>query len=136
MAGIAEEVLLSLQLEQPVLILGGFGGCAKMLADFLETSTTPWLCELTLENACADKAYEALIKDSAHRAQLATRYDELQQSLMVLRTRIREGQDILGVPTHLFFQALSNESPRRAIRVARKVANLLKSSELTPASHQ
>ena len=36
LAGIAEEALLSLQAEQPVFLLGGFGGCARDIAEALD----------------------------------------------------------------------------------------------------
>jgi hypothetical protein len=35
MPGVAEEALLSLQSEQPVFLLGGFGGCARDIAETL-----------------------------------------------------------------------------------------------------
>jgi len=34
--GVLEEVLISLQQQQPVYLIGGFGGCARMIADVLE----------------------------------------------------------------------------------------------------
>ncbi len=118
MAGIAEEVLLSLQLGRPVLILGGFGGCAKLLADFLVTPDADWPCELTLEGACTDQAYEALIDYAARRDQLAACYNDLRQRLTALQTQIEAGQDIYGVSADLFRQALTDDSARRAIRLA------------------
>jgi hypothetical protein len=125
MAGIAEEVLFSLRLERPVLILGGFGGCARVLADFLKEPNADWPSVLTLDDACRDPAYAALITDVAHRGQLAARYDDLQQSCTALRTNIHAGRDIHGVPVQTFLSALTEESARRAIRMACDVANSL-----------
>jgi hypothetical protein len=34
--GVLEEVLCSLQQQQPVYLVGGFGGCARMVADLLQ----------------------------------------------------------------------------------------------------
>lgn len=41
MPGIAEEALLSLQARQPLFIVGGFGGCARDLAETLQL-VDPW----------------------------------------------------------------------------------------------
>ena len=38
--GIAEEALLSLDSEQPVFLLGGFGGCARDIAEALDLAPT------------------------------------------------------------------------------------------------
>lgn len=48
MPGIAEETLLSLQIRQPLFLLGGFGGCARDIAETLglvplwAASRPPW----------------------------------------------------------------------------------------------
>lgn len=50
MPGIAEEVLLSLQARQPLFLLGGFGGCARDIAETLKLiepsafSRPAWKC--------------------------------------------------------------------------------------------
>lgn len=41
MPGIAEEVLLSLESNQPVFLLGGFGGCSRAIAEILGV-VEPW----------------------------------------------------------------------------------------------
>ena len=41
MPGIAEETLLSLQSGQPIFLLGGFGGCARAIAETIGL-VTPW----------------------------------------------------------------------------------------------
>ena len=41
MPGIAEEALLSIQAEQPVYLLGGFGGCARDIAEIVGLAE-PW----------------------------------------------------------------------------------------------
>lgn len=40
MPGIAEETLLSLQARQPVFLLGGFGGCARSIAETIGLADT------------------------------------------------------------------------------------------------
>jgi hypothetical protein len=42
MPGILEEVLVSIQANKPFVLLGGFGGCAAVLARFLEGMDRPW----------------------------------------------------------------------------------------------
>ena len=42
MPGIAEEALLSLQSEQPLYLMGGFGGCARDIAETIGL-TEPWV---------------------------------------------------------------------------------------------
>ncbi|MGZ9569549.1 hypothetical protein ACVTTK_09290 [Alcaligenes nematophilus] len=41
MPGIAEEALLSLQVQQPLFLMGGFGGCARDIAETLGL-VAPW----------------------------------------------------------------------------------------------
>ncbi len=41
MLGIAEETRLALEAGQPLYLLGGFGGCARDIAESLELAT-PW----------------------------------------------------------------------------------------------
>ena len=125
MAGIAEEVLFSLQEQCPVLILGGFGGCARVLADFLQAPDADWPEALTLDDACRDPAYKELIKDEDHRRELAAHYDELRQRLTLFRSELHAGQNLYGAPAHLLRSALTDESARRAIQLARQVAQSL-----------
>ena len=112
--------------ETPVLILGGFGGCARVLADFLKKLDAPWPEALRLEDACRNPAYEALIKDDEHRRELAARYEELQQRLTSFRANLHAGQDLYGAPASLLLSALTDESARGAIRLARQVARSLR----------
>jgi hypothetical protein len=41
MPGVAEEALMSIRAEQPLYLIGGFGGCARDIAETLGL-TTPW----------------------------------------------------------------------------------------------
>ena len=128
MAGIAEEVLFSLQSERPVLILGGFGGCARVLADFLKKPDAPWPETLKLEDACRNPAYDELIKNDEHRRELAARYEELKQRLTSFRANLHADQDLYGAPASLLLSALTDESARGAMRLARQVARSLRGS--------
>ena len=49
MAGVLEEVAYSLAQDKPILVLGGFGGCARVLADFLAKQNAPWPARLSLK---------------------------------------------------------------------------------------
>jgi hypothetical protein len=125
-AGIAEEVLFSLIHEKPVLILGGFGGCARVLADFIKDPDAPWPEELTLADARQDKKYDDLIDNYDRRVALTKRYDELKQRVTDLRKEVHEkkdkDEDILGVPSETFLAALNETSPSRAIKRAQEAA--------------
>ena len=123
MAGIAEEVMFSLKLEKPVLILGGFGGCARELADFLATEDAPWPKSLTLADACESDTYQALIKGDKHRASLQARYDELEQHVTQMRTEIHHGQQVNGVSAETLMKALSIESSSRAIKLVTELVD-------------
>lgn len=122
MAGIAEEVLFSLRYEKPMLILGGFGGCARILADFIKNPDGSWPEELTLADACCNRQYEDLIEDDDRRVDLTNRYDQLKDLATNLREELyqRKHKDILGVPANLFVAALSETRASRAIGLARE----------------
>lgn len=47
--GIAEELVTTLKANKPYLILGGFGGCAALLAEFLVDVRKEWPRALTFE---------------------------------------------------------------------------------------
>lgn len=124
MAGIAEEVFFSLKLKKPLLILGGFGGCARVLADFLLDLEARWPKALTLEEASKHKTYAERIENDAHRSRLATRFEDLKASVTKLREDLQAAPDIFGVPSSTLREALETTSPRRAIGLAQEAARL------------
>ena len=69
MPGIAEEALLSLQSGQPVFLLGGFGGCARDIAEALGLADTwagsreRWQGRLELEGYGPDSLNNGLSPD-------------------------------------------------------------------------
>lgn len=123
MPSIAEEVLFSLKYDKPVLILGGFGGCAKILADFLVDAAAPWPEALTWETACEGPSYLERIADDAHRSRIADRFTELQSLLTKLQDDLHANKsDLCGVRPELFEQALRTTSAGRAVELALIVA--------------
>jgi hypothetical protein len=51
--GIAEEVLTTVRAGKPLLLLGRFGGCSKLLADWLLEPAAPWPAALTYDGELA-----------------------------------------------------------------------------------
>lgn len=125
MAGIAEEVLFSLMQEKPVLILGGFGGCARVLADFIANPHAAWPEVLTLTEVCRSEDNNTLIMNDNHRAYLAKRYNELERYITNLKHKIHEKTtaDLYGVPIDKFRTALQATSVGHAIKLAQEVAH-------------
>jgi hypothetical protein len=124
MAGIAEEVLFSLKQGKPTLIFGGFGGCARVLADFIANQNAAWPEALTLVDACKSPKYSELIEDYT-RPRLADRYDELEQLVTQLRTDLDKGQDIFQIPTDIFREALEVTSARQVMQLVEKAVIIL-----------
>ncbi len=124
MAGIAEELLCSLEQEVPTIILGGFGGCAQLIAEYLSSKKEEWPEQLTFTYCCESPDYLALVEDQNKEA-LKNQYDRLIENCSVLRDQLRSGNSISGVPNELFLEALQEQSARVAIRIAGTAANSL-----------
>ena len=125
MAGIAEEVLCSIEADKPTLILGGFGGCARVLADFLDTPGADWPQIITLEKVCEDPKYQEIIVDDYHRQGLSQRYEALKQGLTEFKMRLETGSALWnwGISVETFQKILRETSPRRAIRLVQEGIN-------------
>ena len=128
MAGIAEEVLCSLEANKPTIILGGFGGCARVLADFLKHPSAPWPQELTLEQACQDPKYRKLITNHTERRHLANRYQALKDNLTDWRTTLGQKKGRWGIDTDTFQGLFETTSPRHAIQLVQKGIHSLSSA--------
>lgn len=120
MAGILEEVAVSLEYEKPVLVLGGFGGCARLLAEFLADENAPWPAQLTLA-ACADPERDGLLTDS-ERNKLDERFEQAKTRLTEFRSRLSSNDTVNGVSTELIRDALLEETARRVISSSATVA--------------
>ncbi len=79
--GIAEEALWAIQEGQILVVLGGFGGCAALLADYLRTPKSPWPDELTLERCIAEKQLDAPWVSPELLAEHEPRFAALRQQL-------------------------------------------------------
>jgi hypothetical protein len=90
--GIAEELLMSIRAEKPVLLLGRFGGCSKLLADWMLVPGAAWPSALTYDGELAwrkqkgrDQAWlQAGTDETARRA----RYAALEHELSAFRARL------------------------------------------------
>jgi len=124
MAGILEEVSFSLKHQKPVLILGGFGGCARLLADFLRKKNAAWPEQLNL-SACADPERDALLTD-AERQHLEDRMDETEGLVSEFRKAIHVDESVNGLSSKLIRDALLDENSRSVINAAAEAAEKLK----------
>lgn len=142
--GIAEEVEASLHrgtskakprrsapYTQPFIILGGFGGCAGLLAKFLEDPSSDWPRQLGFEAAeSKDESFRRLLKHSGARDKAYARFEELEATLRAFRDhlwRLSDGDDVFachGSPTRKdFLEALSPSSSTALINAVMKVAH-------------
>ncbi len=122
MAGILEEVAFSLEHGKPVLILGGFGGCARLLADFLADANAPWPDELSLA-ACADAERDELLTDT-ERENLHQRFEQVKAQLAEFRAKLFNDESVNGIPAKLIQEVLHVETPRRVVHAAAEAARM------------
>ncbi len=122
MAGILEEIGCTLRLNKPLIILGGFGGCARVIADFLNDLEATWPEPLSL-SACADPERDALLTDS-ERTTLENRIQEAERLLTEFRAKLYSEDSINGISTQLIRNALLDENSRSVIsKVAEAAAS-------------
>lgn len=119
--GILEEVACSLDQDKPVLIVGRFGGCAAMLAEFLEDPSRPWPNELKLS---ADQNGERILVE-AQKEELTSRFAAIRQKLEDYRTAIHSSPTANGLPSELIRRALKEDTMRIAINIAAKAAAIV-----------
>ena len=124
MAGILEEVGYSLEHDKPVLICGGFGGCAGLLATFLAHKNAPWPDKLSLA-ASADAERDCLLED-AEKKSLTARFTNIQSRLTEFRKAIHKKPTANGISSEQIQRALSDESARSVINIAAAVAEDLR----------
>lgn len=125
--GIAEELLASLERPraglagsrgygQPVIILGGFGGCAAALAEVLGTADAPWPAVLT-----AAEPNTKGLPDPA-------RFKTLRSTVLAFRSHLHDPAAGPLFPTapaldrDRFFALLWEGSPSAVVRQVREVA--------------
>ncbi|MEI7462320.1 MAG: hypothetical protein WCK15_23235 [Pirellula sp.] len=125
-AGILEEVVCTLELNKPLLVLGGFGGCARLIADFLKNDAAEWPEALSLA-ASADTERDASLS-IAERDDLNHRMTHVREVLAKYRKAIhdKDKTTVHGISTTLIQSALTEESTRVAINVVGESASSLK----------
>lgn len=120
MAGILEEVVYTLKFKKPLLVLGGFGGCARLLADFLHDPAAEWPKQLSL-SASADSERDALLTDN-ERQQLNDRLTEAERLVTEFRTALHKDEAVNGLSSKLIREALSDDNSRSVINAAAQAA--------------
>jgi hypothetical protein len=122
MAGILEEVGCSLLQGKPVLIFGNWGGCAKVIADYLYDTELPWPGPLS-PNASADPIRDASLPPDLE-ASVAEYFRRIQASVESYRAALHSEDVVNQIPSKLALDALKAETARDAIRLATEAARL------------
>jgi hypothetical protein len=123
MPGILEEVALSLAIGKPVVVLGGFGGCSNLLADFLAKKNARWPDRLA-PAASADPERDKLCSESK-RKELNRHFQQAKKSLLDFRSRLHSEESVHGLPSNLLNKALHEENARRAVHLVAAAAHQL-----------
>jgi hypothetical protein len=118
--GILEEVTLTLKHRKPLLICGGFGGCARLIADFLADDDSAWPREFTLQGIeDADPSQWS----SDDRNQVELRLTEAESQLRQYRKALHTEESLSGVPVSLASQCLTEQSPASFVKLVSTVAH-------------
>lgn len=120
MSGILEEVGYSLAQKKPLLILGGFGGCARVIADFLADESAPWPDTLSLNIGPDYPHSEALTRDA--RDVLTQRFETVKAGLNDYRSRLHEGDDVNGIGNAIAREALMSDNGRKVTALVAEAA--------------
>lgn len=116
MPGILEEVGYSLALKKPVLILGGYGGCAGLIAKYLTSPDEPWPEALALNTA------QFNLLDEATREDLEQRFDRIRADLTDYRIRLSDGESLNGLSADTAEKALTAEAGHTIATLVSKAA--------------
>lgn len=123
MAGILEEVAYSLEHNKPTLVLGGFGGCSRLIADYLVDEDASWPNELGLE-ASANAERDSLLT-TKQKALLADRIDTVKNQLAEFRKSIWHNEKTIGIESKVIQESLRDDNARRVINRAAAIAESL-----------
>ncbi len=85
----------SLAYGKPVLVLGGFGGCASLIAKFLLDIKATWPAELS-PDSCKDDDRNA-VADAGEMQALRNRFVTLQDRFREYRNQLHCGGTIYGL---------------------------------------
>ena len=98
MPGIAEEALLALRAKQPVFLVGGFGGCARDIAETLEIvepwagSRSTWQGRELFNGYTAGDLYNGLTPVENRQLAGTQHVDQAITLVMIGLRRLRQGQ--------------------------------------------
>lgn len=115
--GILEEVACSIEEGRPVLVIGGFGGMAGEIANFLRDPGSRWPESATLAAALSDEPFQLLCQ--AGRARELARLRFLWAENIVHRYRDQLHDDAKWpheVPRPAVLELLGTSSPTEAVR--------------------
>lgn len=124
MAGILEEVAYTLEFEKPLLLLGGFGGCSKLIADFLSDPKRSWPSALSLQTS-SDTERDKLLS-RAEKQKLWDRFEKTKANLKDFRKLLHSKKTVNGIASKALVQGLDELSPRELIHLGADVAKNLK----------
>jgi|GEM_PF-4664788 len=120
--GILEEVALTLKHQKPLLICGGFGGCAGLIADFLADSEAAWPEEFTLHGIAGENLSQW---SSGDKGQVEQRLTEAQSQLRHYRSALHSETSLNGVPVSLASQCLTEKNPASVAELVSKMILLI-----------
>ena len=123
MPGILEEVGYSLAQNKPVVILGGYGGCAGLIAEYVASETEPWPEALTLNTASL-----VLLAPPARKA-VEQRFERIKADLTDYRTKLKAGESLNGLSAEITREALIAETGHRMTTLVASAAKVLKPSK-------
>lgn len=119
MPGILEEVGYSLDEGQPILVFGGFGGCAAAIAEYLRSDSADWPEELTHYGEDRKAELGALGNAEEARFKLNDRFKGLIEKLTEFRAQLHSAAETVnGIETAHIRQALKETNARKAIKLA------------------
>ena len=126
MAGILEEVAGTLKFKKPLLIFGGFGGCAHLIAEFLSKPQSRWPDELSLA-ASADPARDALLS-LREKQDLESRMEEVKELVFEYRSTLYSCDSVHGLPSKVLQEALLANNSRKVINAVAQWADRIRLS--------
>lgn len=123
--GIAEEVLASIEAGKPFVILGGFGGCAELLAEFFARPDAPLPDKLTLDPTSGvkgDRTFEHLRQLPAFSGIIKRRFSVLKDGLERARRDLYKIGPPGGIDATLWHSLLTTTQRREAVQGVRDAA--------------
>lgn len=112
--GVYEEFVSTLQVSKPAIIVGGYGGCAKVIADFLASPTASWPAELNFDPSADEPRNDLLAEKEL--AELKERVASAQSLVEQFRTDLHFRPTVNGLESRLVSNLLFTQNTRKIIR--------------------